>query len=78
MPTHSILSTGPFLADPGTEEGQDTQTGGGTKTPGARKHSTIVPEEDVMRIGEEDPDQPQTGGTVKTGRKEEIQPETEE
>ena len=29
MPTHSILSTGPLLADP---EPIDDQTGGGTKT----------------------------------------------
>ena len=75
MPTHSILSTGPLLADPGTEGGSDTQTGGGTKADGTRTEP-IMPADDVVRIGEEGPGT-QTGGTVKAGRDEEIQPETE-
>ncbi len=72
MPTHPILSTGPFLADP---EPIDEQTGGGPKV---GRDEPIQPEEDVVRIGEENPGGPQTGGTVKTGRTKPIQPETED
>ena len=72
MPTHSILSTGPLLADP--EPIDDNQTNPGPKV---GRDDLIRPEEDVVRIGEEGPGT-QTGGTVKTGRTEPIQPETKD
>ena len=72
MPTHSILSTGPLLADPDPID--DTQT---STPPKVGRDELIRPEEDVVRIGEEGPGA-QTGGTPKAGRTEPIQPETED